>query len=298
METHSFKGRALYETNLYLGEGPTYDHATDTAYWFNIVDKELHELQLSTGTKTVHALPAMCSVLARIDDRRQALASEHGIYIRDRESGAMELAVPVEQDQDQMRSNDGRVHQSGALWFGTMTKTGEGRIGAGSIYHVAGRKVTKLYSGISIPNSICFSPDGATAYFVDTIENIIKQVVVDPKTGLPAGQPRIFADERQSGSSADGAVCDADGNVWSAHWGGHGVHVFDPSGEKIAIYEAPASQTSCPAFIGANVERLMLTSACEGMDEAALQNEPQAGFTFDLGIKVNGRLEPDFKWEA
>lgn len=297
MKTHDFKGRALDENNLHLGEGPNYDRATDTATWFNIVDRELHELNLSTGAKQVHALPAMCSVLARIDDKRQALVSEHGIYIRDRETGATELVVEIEADQPNMRSNDGRVHQSGALWFGTMTKTGEGRKGAGSIYHVAGRKVTKLFSGISIPNSICFSPDGATAYFVDTMENIIKSVAVDPKTGLPAGEPRVFSDEREAGGAADGAVCDADGNVWSAHWDGGSVHQFDPSGRKLAIYKLPTPQTSCPAFIGQNADRLMVTSASEGMDDARLAAEPQAGFTFDLGIKVNGRFEPDFKWD-
>lgn len=296
MKTHAFQGRALCETNLHLGEGPSYDPATDTAYWFNIVDSELHELQLSTGRKAVHALPAMCSVLAKIDDRRQAIVSEHGIYIRDRETGSMELALEIEADMPHMRSNDGRVHPSGALWFGTMTKTGEGRKGAGSIYHVAGRKVTKLFSGISIPNSICFSPDGATGYFVDTIENIIKSVALDPKTGLPAGEPRVFSDERQSGGSADGAVCDADGHVWSAHWGGGSVHQFDPSGNKVAIYNLPTSQTSCPAFIGQNAERMLVTTAAEGMDEATLAAEPQAGFTFDLGIQVRGRFEPLFNW--
>lgn len=293
---HDYKGHALCNSALHLGEGPTYDAATDTAFWFNIVDKELHELQLSTGKKTVHPLPAMCSVLARIDDKRQALASEHGLYIRDRETGAMELVVAIENDRDNMRSNDGRVHPSGALWFGTMTKTGDGRKGAGAIYHVAGKKVTKLYSGISIPNGICFSPDGATAYFVDTMENVIKCVAVDPKTGLPAGQPRVFSDENGCGSYADGAVCDAEGNVWSAHWGGHGVHVFDPSGRKIAVYSLPASQTSCPAFIGANADRLLVTSACEGMDAETLAKEPDAGHTFDVGIKVKGRFEPNFKW--
>ncbi len=297
MKTHEFKGRALDETNLHLGEGPAYDRVTDTAFWFNIVDKELHSLELSTGAKQVHALPAMCSVLARIDDKRQALVSEHGIYIRDRATGATELVLEIEADKPNMRSNDGRVHQSGALWFGTMTKTGEGRKGAGAIYHVAGRKVTKLFSGLSIPNSICFSPDGATAYFVDTMENIIKSVAVDPKTGLPAGEPRVFSDEREAGGAADGAVCDADGHVWSAHWDGGSVHQFDPSGRKLAIYKLPTPQTSCPAFIGQNADRLMVTSACEGMDADRLAAEPQAGFTFDLGIKVNGRFEPDFKWD-
>ncbi|MCO6186950.1 SMP-30/gluconolactonase/LRE family protein [Rhizobium sp. L1K21] len=295
IKTHEFKGRALCETGLELGEGPSYDPVRNTAFWFNIVHKELHELNLSSGEKQVHALPAMCSVLARIDDKRQAVVSEHGIYIRDVESGAMELAVAIEKDEAHMRSNDGRVHPSGALWFGTMTKTGDGREGAGSIYHVAGTKVTKLYSGISIPNGICFSPDGSTGYFVDTVENVLKKVALDPKTGLPAGAPQVFSDERQNPGGCDGSVCDADGNIWNARWGVGEVQVYDPSGIKTAAYKLPTSQTSCPAFIGPNADRLLVTSAKEDMSAEQLAAEPQAGFTFELGVAVNGRLEPDFK---
>ncbi len=292
--THDFKGTVLNKTGLHLGEGPTYDRHSNTAYWFDIVEKELHELNISTGERRVHSLPVMCSVLARIDDQRQAIASEHGIYIRDRLSGEMELVIPVEMDNPSTRSNDGRVHPSGSLWFGTMSKSGEGREGAGAIYHVAGTKVTKLYAEVSIPNGICFSPDGATGYFVDTMENVFKMVALDPKTGLPAGEPQVFSDERGNPGGCDGAVCDADGNIWNARWGAGEIQVYDPSGNKTAIYRLPTPQTTCPAFIGPNADRLLVTSAREGMDEDQLSREPLAGFTFDLGIKVNGRFEPDF----
>lgn len=290
-----FQGQVLCGEGLELGEGPTYDPVTNTAYWFNILHSELHALDLGTGEKSVHALPAMSSVLARIDDKRQAVVSEHGIYVRDIVSGAMELAVPVENELAHMRSNDGRVHPSGALWFGTMTKEAEGREGAGSIYHVAGTKVTRLFSGISIPNAICFSPDGTTGYFVDTLENVIKMVALDPKTGLPAGSPQVFSDQRGNPGGCDGAVCDADGNIWNARWGEGEVQVYDPSGTRIAAYKLPASQTSCPAFIGPNADRLLVTSAQEGMDAAQLAKEPRAGFTFELGVKVKGRFEPAFR---
>lgn len=294
-ETYDFKGSVLSDAGLFLGEGPTYDPHTNTAYWFNIVGKELHELDVGRSEKRVHKLPFMASVLARIDDRRQAIISEHGIYLRDISTGGLELAVPIEMDLEYMRSNDGRVHQSGALWFGTMTKESEGRKGAGSIYHVAGNRVTKLYSGVSIPNAICFSPDGATGYFVDTMENVLKQVALDPKTGLPAGEPRVFLDEHGKPGGCDGAVCDADGNVWNARWGLGEIQVYNPSSQKVAAYRLPASQVSCPAFFGVNADRMLVTSARENMDETRLAKEPQAGFTFDLGIKVKGRFEPDFK---
>ena len=38
----------------HLGEGPTYDAATDTAWWFDIVERRLFEARLDTGRHADH----------------------------------------------------------------------------------------------------------------------------------------------------------------------------------------------------------------------------------------------------
>ncbi|MBL0370738.1 SMP-30/gluconolactonase/LRE family protein [Rhizobium sp. KVB221] len=290
-----FNGKVLDPSNILLGEGPTYDPATDTAYWFDILGAELHELSLSTDKKTVHSLPAMSSVFARIDGDQQLVVSEHGLYIRDFRSGALALATPIEQDRPDMRSNDGRVHPCGALWFGTMKKGQEGRKGAGTIYHVAQGKVTELFPKISIPNGICFSPDGSVGYFVDTMENRYFRVMLDPATGLPLGEPQIFVDEAGQQGGIDGSVCDAEGSIWNAHWGVGEVHRYSPNGERTAIYKLPANMTTCPAFIGKQADRLLVTSASEGLDEAGLKADPEAGYTYELGITVRGVFDSAYR---
>ncbi len=182
-DIYEFEGKTLCNTNSVLGEGPTYDPGTNTVWWFNILGKELHELNLSTDEKKVHSLPMMASVLARIDAGRQLLATEEGLFVRDVASGNLTFYAALENDRPENRSNDGRTHPSGALWIGTMSKRAENQ--AGAIYHVAAGKVTKLFSGISIPNSICFSPDGTIGYFTDTRLSRLMRVMVDPQTGLP-----------------------------------------------------------------------------------------------------------------
>ena len=89
-------------------------------------------------------------------------------------TAVLTLHVALEADNAATRSNDGRVHPSGALWIGTMGRKAEK--GAGAIYHFGGGELRRLYAGISIPNAICFSPDGATAYFTDTREAILYRV--------------------------------------------------------------------------------------------------------------------------
>ena len=295
MTSIPFSGKVLDPSNIELGEGPSYDPATDTAYWFSILESELHELDLGTGAKKVHKLPAMSSVFARIDGDRQLIVSENGLHVRERKSGALELVTPVEEDRPDMRSNDGRVHPSGALWFGTMKKGHEARKGAGSIYHVAKGVVTRLFPNISIPNGICFSPDGTIGYFVDTMENRYMRVMVDPLTGLPISEPQIFVDETGQAGGIDGSVCDAEGNIWNAHWGVGEVHRYLPNGEKLAVYSLPAKLTTCPAFIGKAADRLLVTSAAEGLTEAALRADPEAGYTYDLGISVKGVFDSAYR---
>lgn len=292
MET-AYSGTVLVDTRLTLGEGPTYDPATDTAWWFDILGKGLIEHRFATGQTITHALPVMGSVLAKVDAERQILATEKGIFIRETGTGALTLLTELEPERPDNRSNDGRVHQSGALWVGTMSKTAAD--GAGAIYHVAGKTVTRLYDGISIPNSICFSPDASLAYFVDTRVNQMMKVSVDPATGLPTGTPSIHINGRERDGGIDGSVCDAEGGIWNACWGVGAVDHYNKEGKHIARYRLPAAQTTCPAFIGAKADRLLVTTATEGLDAEGLAADPEGGKIFLLDVTVKGQHEPSFR---
>ena len=291
-DIHDFQGSILCNTSSVLGEGPTYDPDTDTVWWFNILGKELHELNLATGQKNVHALPMMASVLARVDAERQLLATEEGLFIRDIATGALTFYAALENDRPENRSNDGRTHISGALWISTMGKRAE--MQAGAIYHVAAGKVTKIFDGISIPNSICFSPDGSIGYFTDTRLSRLMRVLVDPQTGLPAGEPIVMVDSMEDQGGIDGSVCDADGYIWNARWGSGFVDRYSPDGLRIERYRVPAMQPSCPAFIGKNADRLAVTTAWEGLDESARSMQPEAGALMELGVTVRGVFDPAY----
>lgn len=291
-ETIAFTGKTLCGEMLELGEGPTFDPATGTAWWFNIKGKELHALHLESDRKTVHPLPFMGSVMAIIDPEQQLIASDQGLFIRNTQTGAFKAYATLE-DNPANRSNDGRMHPSGSLWVSTMGRRAE--TGAGAIYHVAKGAVTKLFSNITIPNGICFSPDGSTGYFVDSAVNHIMKVALDPETGLPAGDARVLSDQSGNPGDVDGSVCDADGLIWNARWGQGAVDVYKPDGTKIARYAVPAKQSSCPAFIGAKADRLLVTSAWQDMDAGARAADPNAGQTFELGISVKGRFEPIYR---
>ena len=276
----------------HLGEGPTYDVTTDTAWWFDIREGRLFEAHLGRGAIRVHALGRMASALGRIDAERQLIVAEDGLYIRNVADGAMTLFRPLEADNPDTRSNDCRVHQSGTFWIGTMGRKAER--GAGAIYALHGGKISTLFPGISIPNSICFSPDGVAGYFTDTSRAVLYAVPLNPATGLPRGEPEVLL--RHTGiGGLDGSVCDADGQIWNACWGASRIDVYSPQGEHLRSLRVPAKQASCPAFVGPDLSRLLVTSAWQDMDDGARAADPQAGCTFLLEASARGRAEPDVK---
>jgi sugar lactone lactonase YvrE len=282
----------LSAEHCHLGEGPTYDVAADTAWWFDIREGRLFEAHLGSGTIRIHALGRMASALGRIDAEHQLVVAEDGCYIRSVPDGAMTLFCPLEADNPATRSNDCRVHQSGTFWIGTMGRKAER--GLGAIYALHRGKISTLFPGISIPNSICFSPDGAIGYFTDTARAVLYAVPLNPATGLPRGEPEVLL--RHTGiGGLDGSVCDADGQIWNACWGAGRVDVYSPQGERLRSLRVPARQSSCPAFVGADLSRLLVTSAWQDMDAEARAADPQAGCTFLLQASARGRAEPDVK---
>src|SRR6266536_2703784 len=81
----------LCDERCHLGEGPTYDAATDTAWWFDILEGRLFEAQLGSGQVRIHHLGRMASALARIDAGQQLIVAEDGLYIRSVSDGSMSL---------------------------------------------------------------------------------------------------------------------------------------------------------------------------------------------------------------
>jgi sugar lactone lactonase YvrE len=90
-------------------------------------------------------------------------------------------------------------------------------------------------------------------------------------------------------------VVDADGLIWNARWGGGCVDVYDSAARRLCSLRVPASQSSCPAFVGRDLSRLLVTSAWQGMDETQRAADPDHGRTFILEARARGRSEPDVK---
>ena len=265
-------------TNCTLGEGPLWHPERGELLWFDIVGKRLHSASHQWD------FPEMISAAGWVSRDELLIASESRLFRFNLETAAEQTLCALEADNDATRSNDGRADPMGGFWIGTMAK--EKGKGAGAFYRYYKGELRKLWDGITVTNAQCFAPDGRTAYFSDTPTQQVMRVALDAD-GWPNATPEVALDFTVQGWHPDGAVTDAAGNLWIAFWGRGCVEGYSPAGEKLATFDFPCPQTTCPAFGGADFSRLYCTSAARDLTDG----NPANGQTFSVDTKFTGRAE-------
>jgi len=230
----------------------------------------------------------MVSAAGWLDRDTLLLVSETGLSTFSIETAERSQICPV--GMPETRSNDGRADRQGGFWLGTMGKRAEK--GLGAIWRWYRGELRQLFPGITIPNSICFTPDGRAARFSDTVTGQVMKVALD-NNGWPVGQPEVWLDLTADGLNPDGAVIDAEGRFWNAQWGAGRVASYAPDGSYLTAVETPgALQSSCPAFGGPDMKTLFVTTALEHLDAAARAAQPAAGQVFAFPGIAPGLPEP------
>ncbi|WP_375173221.1 SMP-30/gluconolactonase/LRE family protein [Pseudooceanicola sp.] len=267
----------------HLGEGPLWHPERNQFFWFDIMGRRL--LSRTEDGPLEWDMGEHASAAGWIDRDTLLIATETGLFRFDLTTGGKDKVADLEPDQPLTRSNDGRADPFGGFWIGTMGKAAEPR--AGAIYRFFEGRIEKLFDQISIPNAICFAPDGQRAYYADTPRQRVWQVALDDK-GWLAGEPEVFLDLRDEGLNPDGAVTDAEGGVWVAQWGASRVARYLPDGRYDRAIDLPARQTSCPCFGGPDLDQLYVTSATENMPDPG----PADGQTFVVDPGLRGIAAP------
>lgn len=273
--------------SCFLGEGPLWHPEREQLFWFDVINRKL--LTRRAEIEREWTFDEIVSAAGWIDRDHLLVASETALLKFDIASGQHQRVAALDIGEGR-RTNDGRADPWGGFWISSMGK--KAQTDGGAIYRFHRGRVEKLFSDITIPNAICFSPDRSYAHFSDTDRGIVKRVRLDAETGTPTGAPEIFLDLSGEGLNPDGAVTDAEGNLWVAQWGAARVAVYDPRGTLLNTVEIGAPNSSCPAFGGSDFSTLYCTTAREGMNEEALANHPRSGMVFLVENAGRGKAEP------
>ncbi|RPE66455.1 sugar lactone lactonase YvrE [Pacificibacter maritimus] len=272
------------ETISELGEGPLWHPTRNQLFWFDVLGMCLHSSV--SGEQITWQFDEHVSAAGWVDHDTLLMASETCLSLFDIETGETEFLCALEAENDSTRSNDGRADPFGGFWIGTMSKTSVPK--AGAIYRYFEGQLRKLVGNLTVPNSICFSPDGRYAYYCDTPSGKIMRLDLDDE-GWPLGKPTLFI--AQAGAP-DGSVVDADGNLWNADWHLRRVSCYAPTSEKLRHIDIEATHVTCPAFGGENGTTLFVTTARPTSQDPALKALPTDGHVLEIATVAQGRPEP------
>ena len=86
----------------------------------------------------------------------------------------------------------------------------------------------------------------------------------------------------------DGLCVRDDGHRWIAIWGAGEVRRFTPDARPAGVVTVPAPHTTSVAFVGAALDRLLITTATAMLDAAQLAAYPMSGQLFLADVGVTG----------
>jgi sugar lactone lactonase YvrE len=176
--------------------------------------------------------------------------------------------------------NEGGCDPDGRFYCGSMAY--DQAPGAGSVYRLDPDGSTRtVLTGVTVSNGLGWSPDGGTAYYVDTPTRRVDAFDYSARDGLTGRRPVV--DEVPG--RPDGLTVDAEGCLWVALFGGGAVLRYRPDGRLDDRIELPATQVTACALGGPGLRTLYVTTSKDGIDPAA---QPLAGAVFAAEVDVPG----------
>jgi sugar lactone lactonase YvrE len=284
---------SLYvDSRCTLGEGICWSSRRQALLWTDIEGRALWQHTMGNGRTISWLLPDRVGALAECETGGLLLGFAKCLRLAqmtdDDTPPVFTDLVPVEAHLPATRINDGRTDRAGNFVFGTLNED-PGHQPLGSLYQFSmahGLRRLSLPS-VAIPNSICFSPDGRTMYFCDSLDCAIQQADYDADHAQ-VDRVRPFVRFGPGQGLPDGSIVDSAGCVWNAAWGAGVVRQFTPDGDLACELAVPAKNPTCAIFGGPDLAELFVTSSRQEMTTVELERVPHAGGVYRLSPGATG----------
>jgi gluconolactonase len=172
-----------------------------------------------------------------------------------------------------------RDEANGNVGYNDLTTDHQGRIYAGSLgaspVFADGREpasgdlylidldgsARQVAQDIRLTNGLGVAPDGDWLYHSDSARRTVHRYRVEKNGDLGPKQDFVETSE----GAPDGLAVAADGSVWVALAGGHGVAGFSADGEFLQLLKIPEPMCTSVCFGGKDLEYLYVVSGSDGM---------------------------------
>lgn len=277
------------------GEGVVWSAAENAVYWTDINRFLIHRYDVASASLRSWFFDEPVVAISLTSDPDQMLVALG--------SGLIRWWPETDRRQDQgfalpgwprVRLNDGRADPLGNFWVGSMKNNvlpdgalGEAGPDEGVLYRIdpAGG-VTEWRKGLGISNTLCWSPDGGTFYFGDTLAN---EIYAYDYAGGDLSNERVFHSGFARGAP-DGSAIDAEGYLWNCRFGGGCIVRLAPDGSVDRVIEMPVQNITTCTFGGPNLKTLFITTA----SIVSPPGNRLAGSLFALSVDVPGLPENRF----
>ena len=272
-----------------LGESVLWCDRRAALFWTDIDASQLWMHGPQTGLTRHWALPDRMGSLALCQTGQLLLGLAKGLYLADPDSAqegrlVLEKLADVEADNAETRINDGRSDRNGNFVFGTKSERAD-NAPIGAFYQYSGQYGLRRLQlpAAAIPNSICFSADGRSMYYCDSVQPQILCCDYDADAAA-VSDSRVFAHVDAAGASPDGSIIDADGFLWNAQWGASRVVRYRSDGQVDRVVPLPVKNPSCCTIGGIAYDRLYISSARVDNSTQELARTPGAGGIWEIPL--------------
>jgi sugar lactone lactonase YvrE len=270
-----------------LGEGTLWSDRDQAVYWVDILGRRLNRLSLADDAVASWEMP---DVIGWAIERDGAPGFVAGIGRRfvtlTLDPVTVTTVAAPEDERDGNRFNDAKADAAGRIWAGSMPFTCDRP--TGSFYRLdTDGTATRIEDGYTIPNGPAILPGADFLLHTDTALGTIFRYPLRADGTLGERTPFVVFEE--SWGSPDGMTFDAEGGLWVACWGGSCVARFTPDGRLNRRIDLPASQITNCTFAGPALDRMFVTSAGKGVDEA------EGGGFFEVDPGCRGLPTPRYR---
>jgi sugar lactone lactonase YvrE len=262
-----------------LGECPLWHEQRKKLYWVDILEKEIHEFDPSSGKDRTYYVGHFVGCVGIRKKGGLILGLHHALAHFDFRTKSVRPICRPGGLRRANRFNDGKCDPAGRFWAGTMDLGA--RPGRGSLYVLNSQlRVRCVLNGVTISNGMAWSLDARTLYYIDSASQDIWAFDYDRRTGNIYNRRIAFRIPKRLGLP-DGMTIDVEGMLWVALWGGGRVARWNPqTGNLLETIRLPVSLVTSCSFGGPGLSVLFITSARTSLNRTGLAREPLAGGLF------------------
>ena len=300
--TNDFENKAVamisaelfFQSDCGLGEGPVWE--AGTLYWTDITGKAIYTRRDDGSVTEKFAMPFEVGSFVLWKDHSLVLATEYGFQsfnLRTRKTAP--LSNP-EKNLLNNRFNDGKCDPKGRFVAGTLSRIRQPEAALYLFDH--DQSVRQLFYPVTNSNGLAWTESGEIFYYIDTASRAVRAFDYDLENGALSNE-RVVIKIPESHGKPDGMTIDRNGNLWIALWEGWGIECWNPqTGKQIARIEVPVARVTSCTFGGLHYETLLITTARQGLDSAALAQQEFAGSIFRARPGASGYPAVHFRSDS